>query len=93
MARGKVTINPRGLNAALSTPAVERELQQIADSVAARARAGAPVESGSYRDSIRTEMDHGWVRPRARIIADVAHALAVESRTGNLARALRSEQT
>lgn len=91
MARGKVKVTRRGVNAALSGPLVVAELQRLADSVAARARASAPVDTGEYRASIRTEINKDWVRPRARIIADAPHARAVEAATGNLARALGSE--
>lgn len=52
------------------------------------ARADAPVASGAYRDSIHvevTETDEGVV---ATVVADVRHAMIVESRDGNLVRAL-----
>lgn len=93
MARARVNISRRGITEALSSPGVERELQRLADGVADAARSSAPADSGAYRESIRTELDRGWVRPRARIIADIAYGMAVEARTGNLRRALGRGQT
>ncbi|MBD8477569.1 HK97 gp10 family phage protein [Microbacterium sp. CFBP 8794] len=55
-----------------------------ADTVADIARADAPVASGEYRDSIHVEVK-GVV---ATVVADVRHAMIVESREGTLARAL-----
>ncbi|KQT75401.1 HK97 gp10 family phage protein [Microbacterium sp. Leaf436] len=52
------------------------------------ARADAPIASGEYRDSIHVEVtqtDEGTV---ATVVADVRHAMIVESREGTLARAL-----
>ncbi|MCW2165068.1 Bacteriophage HK97-gp10, putative tail-component [Microbacterium hydrothermale] len=59
-----------------------------AHTVADIARADAPVASGEYRDSIHVEVaqtDEGVV---ATVVADVRHAMIVESREGTLARAL-----
>lgn len=92
MARnGRVVIDRKGLNAALSQPAMRDELRRIVERIELAAKAGAPVDSGAYRDGIHSEIDDGWVRPRGRVYADAAHSLAVEARTGNLARALGSE--
>ena len=87
----RIKINAAGLNAALSQQGVRDELERVAEQVATRARASAPVQSGAYRDSIHVEIDDDWLRPRARIVADVPHATSVEASTGNLTRALGSE--
>lgn len=60
-----------------------------ADRVASAARASAPVDTGAYRNSIHVEMKFQQ-RAVAVVVADSDHAMIVESRTGNLARALRS---
>lgn len=52
------------------------------------ARADAPVDSGEYRDSIHVEVEQTRDGVVAIVIADVRHAMIVESREGTLARAL-----
>ena len=75
----------------ISNQVNESVCKPIAEKVAERARASAPVESGAYRDSIhvlsdaRTGVDD-WAH--TRVVATDSKALFVESRTGNLARAL-----
>lgn len=91
MARAKVTLSRRGVNEALSQPAMRRELQGIVDRIASAAEATAPVQSGEYRDGIHAEVDDRWVRPRGKVYAEAEHSMAVEAKTGNLARALGSE--
>jgi hypothetical protein len=54
------------------------------------ARSTAPVVTGEYRDSIRTEMTFTDYRVVGKVIADSDHAMIVESKHGTLARALRS---
>ena len=76
-------------DALLVSPQVEALVKRPAERVAAAARASAPVDTGAYRDSIRVETKR-QKRVVALVVADSEHALGVESRTGNLARALRS---
>lgn len=66
---------------------VEALLDAEAQAAADRARSGAPVASGSYRDSIHVETDR-TDRMVKRVIADVPYAMVVEANTGNLGRAL-----
>ncbi|UOE45474.1 HK97 gp10 family phage protein [Agromyces larvae] len=60
-----------------------------AERVAATARANAPVDTGQYRNSIRTtgKMQRRYV---GLVVAGDDKAMVIESRTGNLARALRA---
>lgn len=58
-----------------------------AERIAADARASAPVDSGDYRNSIRVDVTETPYRVVATVVADSPHAMVVESRTGNLARA------
>jgi len=87
----KVTIDRRSLNALMGSPGVRATLKIQAERVASAARSGAPVDSGAYRDSIGVEDSEtgiGWARER--VVARAPHSHIVESRTGNLARALGS---
>lgn len=92
MARPRVELNRGGVRAVLSDPGVQAELDRRAADVAAAARATAPVDTGQYRDSIRVESGPSPIdgRARATVVATAPHALLVEARTGNLARALNA---
>jgi len=76
----------------------EQVCKPIAEAVADEARALADEfsDSGAYRDSIHVEVqsreaykgNHSWAR--SKVVADVDHALKVESKHGTLAKALGS---
>jgi hypothetical protein len=89
MAKTRVTLESRGVLAALSSPGVRAELERIAQRVESAAIASAPVQTGNYKDSIHIESDDSD-RARVRVVASAPHAHLVEARTGNLARALGS---
>lgn len=84
----RVKINSAGIREVLQSSEVEAALVDIAEPIAATARANAPVRSGQYRDSIEVVVDHHKDRVVAHVTAKAPHALIVESATGNLARAL-----
>jgi len=67
---------------------VRSHVQACAETVAAVARDGAPVDSGEYRAEIGVQMEQTEVRPVARVVFASGHSAAVEARTGNAARAL-----
>ena len=66
---------------------VEAMLGREAEAAADRARSGAPVASGAYRESIHVETDH-TDRMVKRVVADVPYAMVVEANHGTMARAL-----
>jgi len=87
----KVTIDRRSFNALMGSSEVRAVLKAPAQRVESAARSGAPVDSGAYRDSIGVEDSKtsiGWAREH--VVARAPHSHIVESRTGNLARALGS---
>lgn len=86
----QIKINRRGAAELLKSPEVRALLKERADRVAARARSTAPVDTGDYRNSIAVE-SATTDRAVERVVARAPHALIVESKTGNLARALGSE--
>lgn len=69
---------------------VESLVVDAAEQVASAARAGAPVDTGAYRDGIEVRVTQGRSRVVARVVASAEDSMLVESQTGNLARALRS---
>lgn len=89
MPRTKVRLHSPGVRELLNDPGVRAELARHADRVEAAAKAGAPVESGAYRESIHRE-SVTTDRAVERVVADVPYALLVEAKTGNLSRALGS---
>jgi uncharacterized protein YmfQ (DUF2313 family) len=65
---------------------------EAAEKVAATARSTAPVDSGNYQRSIHVEVvPDRQIRTVALVVADDAKTMLIESKTGNLARALRSQ--
>ena len=85
--RSSVRLNSGGVQELLDGAVGQAVCEPVAQRVLAAAQAGAPVESGDYRSSLRIEVDH-TDRVRVSVVADVPHALAVEARTGNLVQAL-----
>jgi hypothetical protein len=83
----EVRINHRGMADLLKSEPVRALLRDEAEKVADRARSSAPVASGDYKDSIRVE-SATTDRAVERVVATAPHALVVEAKTGNLARAL-----
>jgi len=83
----RVRLNRAGMRELLRSDGVRHELTRRMDGVESAAKASAPVDSGAYRDSIHVEQDT-TDRAVVRVVADADHALVVESKTGNLARAL-----
>lgn len=81
--------NEQFFSALGKSPAVVALVKGVADAAAARARAGAPVATGAYRDGIRVERADTEYRCVFRVVATADHSMGVESRTGNLARAIR----
>lgn len=60
----------------------------VAEDVAGTARATAQVDTGAYRDGIHVEVNRRGKRTVATVVASDPKSMIIESRTGNLARAL-----
>lgn len=98
MAKNDVTINDSFFEEIGKSEAVVSLCQSAADRIAARARASAPVSTRSddktphsYRDAIHTQKRESRYRTVVEVVASDPISIIVESRTGNLARALKSE--
>lgn len=89
MGKAKVELNSAGVRALLNDGGVRAELARRADAVEAAALASAPVVTGAYRESIQ-RVSATTDRAVERVVADAPHALGVEARTGNLARAMNA---
>lgn len=84
----KIVMHRQGFTELLKSSGVRSHLRDRGERVAQSARASAPVESGHYRGSIRTEVEDHRTRSVAHVHADAPYALVVEANTGNLARSL-----
>jgi hypothetical protein len=71
------------------SPQVRAKCEEAANAIAATAQATAPVDTGAYRDSIHVETKVQG-RVVALVRADDPASMIIESRTGNLLRALRT---
>lgn len=89
MARAKVVLNRAGMKALLNDPGVRADLTRRMGPVLSQAISTAPVKTGEYRASIHMEQAT-TDRAVVRVVADSDHSLVVESRTGNLAKALNT---
>lgn len=76
-----------GMRALLNDPAVRSYLTRLAGPILARAQAGAPVDTGRYRASLRIIQDT-TDRAVVRVGSDDPDAMIIEARTGNLARSV-----
>lgn len=73
----------------LRSAQVDGLCRQKAESALAIARATAPVDTGAYRDHLCVEPHESAHRRSWRVVGHDPKTLLVESRTGNLARALK----
>jgi hypothetical protein len=71
------------------SPQVMAKCESVANQVAAVARANAPVDTGAYASLIHVETKIQG-RAVALVRADDPASMVIESRTGNLLRALRA---
>ena len=90
MATTRVVFNSKAAEELLKSSEVRAVLRKRADAVADRARAGAPTNTGDYRNSIAIE-DATTDRAVVRVVARDWKSLIIESKTGNLVRALGDE--
>jgi hypothetical protein len=64
-----------------------------AERIAEHARASAPVDTGDYRDGIKVEVKHhAKLRNVALVVGHDRKTMLIESKTGNLARALKASR-
>ena len=83
-----LTLNDAGIRDILRSGGVSSAVESETESLAGRARSGAPVESNEYKSGIGVEMSSTRTRARGRVVASAPHSTVVESRTGNLKRAI-----
>ena len=85
-----VTFNEGFFEEILRSAQVEGLCMAKAQQAAAIARANAPVDTGSYLDGITVESRDSAHRRSFRVVGHDPKTLLIESKTGNLARALKA---
>lgn len=84
-----VTFNNQFFDDLSRSPGVTKITVEAAERVAATARATAPVDSGEYHEGIEVELKY-QKRAVALVVGTDKKTMLIESKTGNLARALRA---
>lgn len=87
MADIKLRLISPGMRDLLNSAGVRAYLTTLAGPVLARAQAGAPIDTGRYRASLRIIQDT-TDRAVVRVGSSDPDAMIIEARTGNLARSV-----
>lgn len=90
MADGELQWNEDVFDTILNLPVVENRVDTVAASVMGTAKATAPVDSGDYQRRIEMREKQAKHRKVKLVTATDPKSLAIEARTGNMARAARS---
>lgn len=69
---------------------VQKLTDEAADRALRIAQATAPVDTAAYRDGLAVEHRNSRYRRTARVVGWDPKTLLIESKTGNLARALKA---
>jgi hypothetical protein len=77
----------KGLAELLNSDGTRAVVREKAEQVLARAKQTAPHKSGAYEASLHLE-DDTTDRAVVRVVAGIDYGIAVEARTGHLARSL-----
>ena len=86
----QVTFNDSFFESLGTSPEITALCQAKADAVAATARATAPVRTGAYKRGIVIQVVRRRYRNAVLVVATDKKSLLIESKRGNLARALRA---
>lgn len=81
--------NPRFFETVLRQPRVERLVDDIGETALTNARTSAPVETEAYRNGLHIEHHESRFRRTTRVVGSDDKTMLIESKTGNLARALK----
>lgn len=88
--RGYCTFNDAFFDEILRSARVEGLCASKAQQALSIAQATAPVDTGDYRSRLRVEVKNAAHRRVFRVVGHDKKTLLVESKTGNLARALKA---
>lgn len=83
----RVKLSHGGMRELLNSGTARAALQGPAQTILARAKASAPVDTGAYRDSLHIDEDR-TDRVVLRVGSNLDYAVAIQADTGHLARTL-----
>lgn len=86
----KVDFNPAFFDAMLKSAGVQALTRGAAEKALGVARANAPVDTGAYRAGLEVKAVQHAHRTTYQVVGTDAKTMLVESKTGNLAKALRA---
>ena len=86
----EVEFNPKFFETVLRGPKVEALVDAAAGQILATAKAAAPVDTGEYRDGLHIEHHDSRFRRTTRVVGSDDKTMLLESKTGNLARAVKA---
>lgn len=84
-----VKFNNRYFDELMNSAGVKAMTRRAAEKTLEYAKAHAPVDTGAYRDGLQIEEVKHAHRTTCMVVGHDSKTLLVESRTGNLAKALR----
>jgi len=85
-----VEFNPGFFESVLRQPKVEAVTDAAGDRALAAAKASAAVDNGDYERGLHIEHHESRFRRTTRVVGSDEKTLLLESKTGNLARALKA---
>ncbi|MEX8031682.1 HK97 gp10 family phage protein [Microbacterium sp. 20-116] len=85
-----VEFNPRFFETVLREPRVEALVDGVTEDVLKAAQTNAPVDTMDYRNGLHIEHRDSRYRRVARVVGSDEKTLLIESRTGNLGRAVKA---
>lgn len=86
----KMRFNAQFFEQILNSQGISRMCEERANAAAAIARRTAPVDSGDYQRGITVQTKKIGDRVSGLVVGNDWKTLLIESKTGNLARALRA---
>lgn len=88
-----VKFNDRYFDEILNSAGVKAMTRRAAEKTLEYAKAHAPVDSGDYRDGLQIEEVKHAHRTTCMVVGTDKKTLLVESKTGNLRKALKAGKT
>lgn len=85
-----VEFNPHYFETVLRQPKVEALSDAAGNRALAAAKASASVDSGDYERGLHLDHHESRYRRATRVVGDDDKTMLIESKTGNLARALKA---
>jgi hypothetical protein len=85
-----VEFNERYFESVLRQPKVEALTDAVAERALSAAKSNAPVDTADYQRGLHLEHYNSRYRRTTRVVGSDEKTLLLESKTGNLARALKA---